>query len=299
MKRGVAALFRKLGRCLSLLLVCAIIVAVPVLSFAQFGRTIFAHGPSRKATPLPAFQVRAIDNTGKPVQLFSEPLVSVTFDDGWESVYQQAMPLLQTYGIHTTQYIISGNADNPLYLSWDQIATIQKSGHEIACHTVNHRNLTTLNDKDLQAQLGGCLDTLGKRYGAIWDFASPYGAENAHTLSAISKYFSSQRNTNGDPKNGVSDVDVNLASNFNRYDIIGVTVERNTSVAQLKSLVDYAKAHNAWVVLTYHQADDGNSQYGLDPSELKKQLAFLSKSDIRIVTVHQALSSLPKTKGAN
>jgi peptidoglycan/xylan/chitin deacetylase (PgdA/CDA1 family) len=299
MKRGVAAWLGKSGHVLGSLAVCAIMLVVPVLSFAQVG-SVFGHAPSRKATPLPALQVRAIDSTDKPVQTFSEPLLTVTFDDGWESVYEQAMPLLQKYGIRTTQYVLSGNEKNPLYMSWDQIGAMQKAGHEIACHSVTHPDLTTLSSTDLNSQLSGCKETLSARYGAITNFASPYGAENDQTLSAISNYFVSQRNTNGDISNGVSDVDVNLAGNFKPYDIIGVTIQRDTTVAQLQSVIEYAQANNGWVVLTYHQADEDASQYGLNVTELNKQLEFLSKSNIRIVTMHQAMSSIiAKKAGVN
>lgn len=288
---------KKLKKSIGLLFVCAVVLVVPLFSLWQIGH--FMHDTlhlwdSRPTKPLAAMQVRAVDKTSTPPQLFKQPLITVTFDDGWETTYTKAMPLLQKYGIPTTQYILSGTENDPQYVSWTQIGNMQKAGHEIACHTVNHPDLTTLDDQDLNFQLSSCKHDLSKRFGAIPNFASPYGAENDHTLSVIGKYFTSQRNTNGDPTNGVSDVDMNVAANFNRMDIVGVTIENNTTVAQLKALVDYAKAHNGWVVLTYHQADDGNSKFSVSDKDFETQFSYLSSTDVRIVTMQQALQSLNK-----
>ncbi len=118
---------------------------------------------------------------------------------------------------------------------------MKDAGHQLACHSMTHADLTTLNAEDLDFQLRQCKTELSNRFGTTPDFASPYGAQNATTITAISKYFDSQRNTNGDPSNGVTDVDVNTAKNFNRYNIIGVTVRKDTTVKELQELVAYAK----------------------------------------------------------
>lgn len=296
----ISAGFLKLRHAVAVLFIFAVVLAVPLFSLWQVGR--FVHNnlhlwDSRSSKPLAAMHIRAVDAQKTPPKLFQEPLISVTFDDGYETTYTKAMPLLQKYGIHTTQYVLSGTENDQLYVSWAQVARIKDAGHEIACHTVNHPDLTTLDDEDLTFQLKTCRDEMNKHIGAVPDFASPYGAENPHTLDVIGKYFTSQRNTDGDPTNGVSDLDVNVAGNFNRMDIIGVTIRNDTTVDQLKQLVNYAKAHNGWVVLTYHQADDTGSKWSVSDQDFQKQFAYLSGTDVRIVTVQQALQSLD-TKGS-
>jgi|SRR5665647_1732782 len=281
----------KVQRVLVAFLVCGIIIGAPILSFIQIGR-IFGVGNGRAAVKVPAMHSRSVDESAQPVRLFGQPLISITFDDGWESSYTTALPLLQKYGIHTTQYVLSGTEKDPLYLSWAQITSIQKAGHEIACHSDTHPDLTTLDGEDLRKQLLDCRQKLESRYGAITDFASPYGSADDRTRAAIMEYFSSQRNTNGDPTNGVTDVDVNLAKNFDPGNIIGVTVHNDTTIKQLQDLVSYAESHNGWLVVTYHQADDDTSNYSLDAKKLDAQLKYLSSTPVRIVTVTGALQSL-------
>jgi peptidoglycan/xylan/chitin deacetylase (PgdA/CDA1 family) len=294
MKEVTSTITRKKFRVresISALVVFGIVLAYPAFSLMQVGG-FFRSSDNRSAATLPVMTHRSADKTQLPAQLFQEPLITVTFDDGFESIYKTALPLLQKYGIHTTQYIIAGRDADPFYVSWAQVARMQDAGHEIGCHTMTHTDLTTLSDANLDTELSQCKSVLSSHFGPITDFASPYGAADARTTGAVTKYFDSQRNTNGDPTNGVTAEDINLASNFDRYNIIGVTVKHNTTVEELDSLVDFARKNNGWLVLTYHQADDDTgSHFAVNSSSMDKQFSYLSKTNVRIVTMHDALQA--------
>lgn len=280
------------GRVMGALFVFAVVLAVPLLSFKEAGSVLFDRGQStavRVSKPLPVMNTRAVDATTRPVQLFEEPLITVTFADGHESIYSVAMPILQKHGIRTTQYVLSGTAHDSKYVSWDQMKNMQAMGHELACHTSSHANLTTLNDGKLDYELQHCKQELTGRFGLIDNFASPYGAYNARTSKAIGTYFSSHRTTHGDPYNGVDETDVNVGKNFDQMQIIAVTVRSDTSLEHIRQLVEYARKNNGWLVLTYHQANDPGSIYALDEKAFEEQFAYLSGTDLRIVTVQQAL----------
>ena len=293
MKKKLLAISTKMRQNLIFALLAAFLI-LPSLSVVGWVKD-FRLIDSRKVGNVQRLQTRAMDANAKP-SLFNEPLVSVTFDDGWESIYTTAFPLLQKYGIRSTQYIISGELKEKEYMSVAQIKAMQQNGHDVACHSVSHVDLVIQTDDELTAQLKDCKDTLSKVFGQINDFASPYGSANDKTRKEISKYFRTQRNTVGDISDNISDADVNTAKNFNQYDIIATTIRRDTSVAQIKQLLDYATKNNAWVVLTYHQIDDGASQYGLDAKLLEEQLKAISEYKARIVTVNDVMNSLPAQK---
>jgi len=72
--------------------------------------------------------------------------VTLTFDDGYEDMITNALPVLQRDGLHGTFYIISGavndNANHfPDYMTWNQLQTLYQDGNEIAGHTVLHEAL--------------------------------------------------------------------------------------------------------------------------------------------------------------
>lgn len=95
---------------------------------------------------------------------------ALTFDDGYESVHQNAFPILKKYNIPATVFI------NPAYvgqqntwdvnigwlkfrhMTWNQIIELEKSGWEIGSHGLSHRDLTRLDKSALKNEL-----TLSKR----------------------------------------------------------------------------------------------------------------------------------------
>lgn len=292
-------LLHNIKRGLTSLFVCGV-VFLPVLFVARWPKevkTTQASTDQRKVIALPPMTTRPADMSGAP-KLFQEPLISITFDDGWEDNYTQAAPLLMRYGIRGTHYIIGGVQQDMQYMTFAQIKQLQQNGQEVACHTMSHPDITSLNDASLKYELRGCQEALSKEFGSIRDFATPYGHSDDRTMGVIKQYYRSHRNTDGDISNGLSEFDVNVASSFNRYNIIGVTVRHDTTLDQLKAAVEYAKANNGWLVLTYHQADDDTgSNFALEATKLREQLAYLAGTDVKIAPVGQVLDSLPKTGG--
>lgn len=153
----------KIRRSLATIVACVIVLGVPLLSIRQFWHPHST--PSRPATTLPALQERAIDRTKPTSKLSKESLISVAFDDSYESPYKEAVPILQRNSVHSTQYILSGVDDKPEYLSWAQIKGTQQSGHKIGCLSIGHGDLTTSTDKQLmEHQALRCVVTVGKRF---------------------------------------------------------------------------------------------------------------------------------------
>lgn len=68
--------------------------------------------------------------------------VAITFDDGYHSVYDNALPLLQQYNFPFTVFVNPKMVGpSKLYLDWDQLAELSKHQGLIANHTMAHENL--------------------------------------------------------------------------------------------------------------------------------------------------------------
>ncbi|HLC91434.1 MAG TPA: polysaccharide deacetylase family protein [Candidatus Saccharimonadales bacterium] len=250
----------------------------------------------RSATAIAAFHTRPIDRTGAPLQPLKQPIVSITFDDGWESVYTEALPILRENGFHTTQYIITDTFDRPNYLSIDQLKAMQKAGEEIAAHTITHSDLTTLDVKQIEHELKDAQSTLERNFGgSVRDFTSPFGAYNTYTLKTIAKYYRSQKNAEGDPVANPLEA-INVASDFNALNIRSYSVRRSTTMADLNKLLDNARNNNGWLVLTYHQVDNSGADFSVTPDFFRKQIELLSKSNVRSATVGTVLDTLTVAK---
>ncbi|MFD2329647.1 polysaccharide deacetylase family protein [Cohnella sp. GCM10020058] len=71
-----------------------------------------------------------------------ENAVLLTFDDGYESFYKYAYPLLKRYGAPATSFLIVGTVGNPKMpgvekLNWDQVKEMHRSGIDFYSHTYN------------------------------------------------------------------------------------------------------------------------------------------------------------------
>jgi biofilm PGA synthesis lipoprotein PgaB len=77
---------------------------------------------------------------GKPLP---DRTVVITFDDGYLSVYKQAYPRLTRYGFPFSVFINTQphDAENPLFMSWEQMREMSDSGVTFANHTVSHPHL--------------------------------------------------------------------------------------------------------------------------------------------------------------
>jgi len=258
---------------------------MPIVTLGTWTYTIFL-SDSRQTVALSAVQSDASP------RLFEEPIISVTFDDGWESNYSVAAPILSEYGIASTHYIVPGEFTRPIYISAEQALSLKNAGHEISSHTYSHYNLTTISQEEVREELDRSIEILDKL--SLLDdenrtFAAPNGALDNYSKSQVKQRFALARNVNGDLATDISANDMNVRDGANRYDIIGYTVGQYTTYDQLKGALAYAKAHNAWFVPVYHQIDDSGLEYSVSPVVFEEHMKLFRDSGFKIVTMRDVL----------
>jgi peptidoglycan/xylan/chitin deacetylase (PgdA/CDA1 family) len=133
-----------------------------------------------------------------------EPLprksVVITIDDGYESVYRHAYPLLKKHGFPATLFVYTdfiGAADG---LSWAQLQEMAASGViDIQAHSKTHRNLTDRAPGETDERYRAAIDTelraprelLEKRLAAakvkVQQFAYPFGDANDVVLETMNR----------------------------------------------------------------------------------------------------------------
>ncbi len=113
--------------------------------------------------------------------------IALTFDDGYESNFITATPLLQKYGFIATEFMVSGFIGRHGFLTADELKQMEASHTwDIECHTVDHPNLSKLNFSDITFQVTQSKDTLQSLLGTQVDyFAYPYGYYNGRVLRAL------------------------------------------------------------------------------------------------------------------
>ncbi len=213
---------------------------------------------------------------------WNRPLVTLTFDDGYEENVTNALPVLDQYGFKTTQcYETTDLIDNPT-AGKNMVMSFFNDGHEICSHTVTHPFLTQMTTSQVDKELSDAQTYLQNMIGQpVVDFASPYGDYNESVNNEIMKYYSSHRTV---------DEGYNSKDNFNPYRLRVQNMTPDTTLAQYQSWLDQAKADNTWLILVYHRITDNAPEAfdtRIDP--YKQQMAALNASGIQVETMRQAL----------
>lgn len=220
-----------------------------------------------------------------PTNKFDQGMVSFNFDDGYLSVYQNAIPMLNAANIKSTQYIISETlaGDFSGYVNAAQVLAMQAQGHEIGAHSVTHADLILSTPTDLTNEVSGsklALESAG--VNIISSFAYPYGDYNSAVIQAlISAGYEAGRGAYPDGEN---------YKDTNKYELKVVDVQNSTPVETVKAWVDQAVANKSWVIFMYHQIDNGGDQYSTTPTKLQEEINYVVSKGVKTVTNKQGVA---------
>ncbi len=220
-------------------------------------------------------------------------IVSLTFDDNTADQYQVGS-MLAADGLHATFYVNSNHVGLSSFMTWGQLSDIAAGGNEIAGHTLDHVDLTTVSSTEATRQV--CDDRqaiISHGFNPVMDFAYPYGSENASIESIVSGCgYSSARRAWGicplgqavpncpDGAGGQQPYTTPLPPSYNRWRILTVDVMAWNTLADLEQGVTRAEAAGGgWVTLLFHHVCDGcdpTNGYSVSPSILSGFIDWLA-----------------------
>jgi len=150
---------------------------------------------------------------------FPQRSFALTFDDGYESVYDHAFPILQHYGFSATVFLTVGDngstADSERLpsmcersmLSWREIREMHRWGVTFGGHTLTHPDLTRLRGEHLKVEVVSGKDIIEDALGAqVNTFAYPFGRYDDRCRDVVSHHFACACSDKLDLVNGSSDL---------------------------------------------------------------------------------------------
>lgn len=130
--------------------------------------------------------------------------VMVHFDDGFQSQFDHAYPVLEQYGIKGTFWIVCGYASgpSPVYMAWPEIDQLVADGHDIQSHGMTHAHLPALADDQLTQEVGGCKEMVMEHGSDGEAYAIPFndGDDDQSVVAAISKFHKFGKGDGGSPQ---------------------------------------------------------------------------------------------------
>jgi peptidoglycan/xylan/chitin deacetylase (PgdA/CDA1 family) len=134
----------------------------------------------------------------KAKKALPEKTVLITFDDGYRSIYDTALPMLKEKNYPFTVFVSTNSINLKLkqFMSWDEIKELTQHQATIANHTVTHPYLIHRQDNENEAQWEARVTSeilegqshIDNNVGEqIKVFAYPYGEFNLSLKAILSK----------------------------------------------------------------------------------------------------------------
>ncbi|MEA4924464.1 MAG: polysaccharide deacetylase family protein [Syntrophomonadaceae bacterium] len=163
-------------------------ISIPILMYHEI-----ATGPDCLWVSTPDFyeQMKYLNDNGYQTITLSQAVellsghydtsrkVVLTFDDGYDTFYTNAWPILQEFNQQATIFIISELVGKPGYMSWEQIKVLADNNIEIGGHTKTHPLLPTLTPAQSAEEISGAKQAMDTRLGLTTTmFCYPTGQYN-------------------------------------------------------------------------------------------------------------------------
>jgi peptidoglycan/xylan/chitin deacetylase (PgdA/CDA1 family) len=130
-----------------------------------------------------------------------EPLVALTFDDAYESVYKVGFPIMEGFGFRGTVFApaaylgthnrwVIAKQRGPLMplMEWGAVRVMADAGFEIGSHTLTHRRLTELPIRDVRRELHDSRSLLEDELGRpVLSFAYPFGQYDETGMAEVER----------------------------------------------------------------------------------------------------------------
>ncbi len=217
-------------------------------------------------------------------QWTGSPLIVFTFDDCYDSIYNNAFNLMQEYGFVGTNMVCSGRPGNPHYYNWQQLAEMSAAGWEVAGHTVDHVSLCEVPLDVAEWEIVHDLDSLRSKGYDPQGFALPKGYVSQDVFEILRHYYQDIRHSN--------DTD-------NYYPVDRTAVgyypyqSEYTADEPIRRLQLACYRGECIVILGFHNlaAEDSLLVDNCLPSEFRDILEFVSQQGYKVLTMHAALNS--------
>lgn len=133
------------------------------------------------------YQTLLFEDLGKPLP---EKSIIVSFDDGFKSVYENAVPIMEKYGIKANIYLPTnyvGNDDH--FMTWDMVRELQQTGNfEFAAHTHNHVDIRTLDEENMRSEVKLSTELFQNELEAEPSaFCMPYGTFDRKSIALLKR----------------------------------------------------------------------------------------------------------------
>lgn len=122
------------------------------------------------------------------VPLPAHPII-LSFDDGWQSQFTYALPILEKYRYPATFFVFTNAIGRKGFFTWDELRSMVAAGMTVGGHSRSHPYLTSISSEaELWSEIFESKQQLETELGvSVNEFAYPFGRYNATIVSLVQK----------------------------------------------------------------------------------------------------------------
>lgn len=210
--------------------------------------------------------------------------ITVTFDDGWRSVYDNALPVVRDFDFVANVAVYVDATSFELYMNEDQLDVLHDEGWSLVSHTMSHSSLPTLNAAELDYELRASQVWLNARgYRGANVLIAPYHDFDEPTRAAAAEYYAAAR---GASSNIVTPDSLVAWKPSDPYELTGIDVEQlpYTTVEgreRLRTLLQRTADEGAFLDVVFHQVPPENQ------AALRATLEIVDDFRDRVLPYHE------------
>jgi peptidoglycan/xylan/chitin deacetylase (PgdA/CDA1 family) len=217
---------------------------------------------------------------------FDKGYVSINFDDGYRSAYENALPILDAAGFTADSFIITSylSSNYPGYIRANEVQDLQDRGYTVGAHTRTHQDLTQLSASQRQSEISGSRqDLLNIGITPVNYFAYPVGGYNAQIEQQVKDAgFKAARSSDGGDNDKTTDL----------FALRRRPMDNTTTFAQVKNYIDAAMMEKTWTILLFHEVDNSGDQYAITPALFQQIVNYLKQKNITPITIDQGVKMM-------
>lgn len=237
----------------------------------------------------------------------NKSFLSITIDDG-EETGMIAHQIMSKYGLRGGIYIDEKVIGTPTWFNQRQLTEFAKSGWDISGHEILERipsisksgpyekyageylnNVNQLSSSEMDKIISDTHNYLKKnKYKGSNIFAYPNGIRSQKMIESVKRNFKYGLNIDAldNPTNFISSYDINRRS-----------INKTTSVEQIKEWIDSSKQNYLWIVLNFHTFDvDSTKDINYLPKDFDEVCKYAKNSGVNVLPISEVIDTITTTK---
>jgi len=212
-----------------------------------------------------------------------------SFDDQYVDEWFAQRELFNKYNIKATFFINRPHLLTPNQV--EKLNILQKDGHEIGCHGLNHLNVTKYKDSIdilIQKEIKPAIKILADVGFKTTSFAHPYGQSLPEINTELLKHFDFLRMATWNMRDTTIDFYNEIFANANNYQVtnsMGIDSNYGISLQSFEKGLLRAIERKEVLILHAHKTDSSLTNYTVSPDYLESTFLLCKKHNIAAIRI--------------